>query len=294
MAFGLSWEDISLRYVEFLGYFGIYGALGFRILLSRLKATHSGAHYATEIAKITEVSERRAATIGCFGSLLLIAELVMSAGQAAAKHPSLLHAILHPGPKILTELVFGFIALFAFLGALNSIRSAWGLAAIAGVGFVFRNIASRRATAVVNPLHEAGAALWLGTLLVLVIVGLPAVMYATGEHRRRVMAELVANFSPIALSAAGLMALTGVITSWTHLKHIAALWTTAYGRTLDLKLGMVAIVAALGAWNWRRIGPALKTEDAVGVLRRTSTTELAFGAIVLLFTAVLVLLPSPK
>jgi putative copper export protein len=90
------------------------------------------------------------------------------------------------------------------------------------------------------------------------------------------------------------MGVTGVITSWTHLKSWAALWTTSYGLTLCLKLMVVLAVVALGAWNWRRIGPALEPESDSSKLRRLSTTELVFGAIVLLITAVLVLLPSPN
>jgi putative copper export protein len=90
------------------------------------------------------------------------------------------------------------------------------------------------------------------------------------------------------------MGVTGIITSFTHLKFVAALWTTGYGVTLCLKLLVVLAVVAFGAWNWRRIGPVLETESVSGKLRRVSTAELAFGAVVLLITAVLVLLPSPN
>ena len=75
---------------------------------------------------------------------------------------------------------------------------------------------------------------------------------------------------------------------------MAALWSTSYGVTLCLKLLVVLAVVAVGAWNWRRIGPALETDSNSGQLRRLSFAELAFGGIVPLITAVLVLLPSPN
>jgi putative copper export protein len=82
--------------------------------------------------------------------------------------------------------------------------------------------------------------------------------------------------------------------SWLHLKYVAALWTTSYGYTLIAKLGVVAVVVALGAWNWRRMTPKLSAEEAAHELRRSSAAELVFAGVVLLLTAVLVSLPGPK
>jgi putative copper export protein len=60
------------------------------------------------------------------------------------------------------------------------------------------------------------------------------------------------------------------------------------------KLFVVAIVLGLGAWNWRRVGPSLGTEGGALKIRRSATMELGFAALVLLLTAILVSLPSPK
>ena len=91
-----------------------------------------------------------------------------------------------------------------------------------------------------------------------------------------------------------LLGLTGVVTAWLHLKYVAALWTTPYGYALDAKLVVILIVVAFGAWNWRRLTPRLHTEEGTRALRRSSTVELVFAAAVLLITAILVSLPSPK
>ncbi|HEV2641836.1 MAG TPA: CopD family protein, partial [Candidatus Elarobacter sp.] len=105
---------------------------------------------------------------------------------------------------------------------------------------------------------------------------------------------LVARFSPVALWAAAILGISGVITAWRHLKFVAALWTTPYGYALDIKLALVAIVLGLGAWNWRRMSPRLGAEAAAHEMRRSATAELTFAAIVLAVTAVLVSLPAPK
>jgi len=131
---------------------------------------------------------------------------------------------------------------------------------------------------------------------VLVVAGLPAILRGPVPRDRRwqLVAELVGRFSKVALVAAGFAGLSGIVASWLHLKYLAALWTTPYGYALDLKLFVVAIVVALGAWNWRRLTPKLNADESVHQLRRSATAELVFAAIVLLVTAVLVILPNPK
>jgi putative copper export protein len=60
------------------------------------------------------------------------------------------------------------------------------------------------------------------------------------------------------------------------------------------KLVVVGVVLGLGAWNWRRVRPSLGTEGGALKIRRSASTELAFAALVLLLTAILVSTPSPK
>ncbi|HEU4642131.1 MAG TPA: CopD family protein, partial [Gemmatimonadaceae bacterium] len=146
------------------------------------------------------------------------------------------------------------------------------------------------------PVHETMAALWIGTLFVVVAAGLPAVLRrdVPPDRRAPLVAEMVTRFSPLALGAAALLVLTGLTTAWVHLKYLSALWTTPYGVALITKLCVVAIVVALGAWNWRRMTPRLGTEESAHALRRSATSELAVAAVVLVVTAVLVSLPTPK
>ena len=130
----------------------------------------------------------------------------------------------------------------------------------------------------------------------LVVAGFSSILHGSLSPERRgpLAAELIARFSPVALTAATLLATTGIITAWRHLKYVAALWTTNYGYALDIKLCLVAIVLALGAFNWRRMKPRLGTEAAAYSIERSARAELTVAAIVLAVTAVLVNLPAPK
>jgi putative copper export protein len=112
--------------------------------------------------------------------------------------------------------------------------------------------------------------------------------------RAELVGELVNSFSPLALAAASIVAITGFTTAWLHLKRLSSLWTTGYGVTLVVKLIFVAIVAMLGAWNWRRVRPSLGGSGSEETIRRSATMDLTVGAIVLIVTSVLVTLPSPK
>jgi copper transport protein len=131
---------------------------------------------------------------------------------------------------------------------------------------------------------------------VLSIVGIRGVIRTNepGTSRARLVADLVNSFSPLALTAATVVALTGATTAWLHLKRISSLWTTNYGITLIVKLVLVLIVVLLGAWNWKKVRPSLGENGSEETIKRSSTMELTFAALVLIVTSVLVTLPSPK
>jgi putative copper export protein len=151
-----------------------------------------------------------------------------------------------------------------------------------------------------DALHLFGAGAWLGTLAVMLAVGIPgrrraaeAPELAEGDSDATV-AALVRAFSPIALAGAGTAILAGLVLAFRYLDgSIAALWGTGYGRALLLKLGVLAAVMALGVWNWRVVTPALDQPGAPARIRRSSRLELALGTLLLAVTAVLVNLPMP-
>jgi len=92
---------------------------------------------------------------------------------------------------------------------------------------------------------------------------------------------------------AGLAALTGVFAAWLHLGFSPALWTSDYGRLLLIKLAILAAVAAIGAYNWRRVKPALDDAGGTKRIQRSATMELGVGVLVVIVTAILVATAPP-
>lgn len=290
---GFSSLDVLLEYIGFVSYFATFGALGFRFAVLRGDAVARSGDASSATPSPLVIAGRGAAMIGAGGAVLMLVNLYLAAANVVAtKGGSIASVLLGRG-------LVGFLATIALLvGFLvaRRINAGWYLALLGGLTLLLRNVNPSRWFGIVNPLHEIAASLWLGTLLVLVVVGLPSVLRLgrSGGNRGQLVATLVSRFSPLALASAGLLALTGVITAWRHLHHLSSLWTTSYGYALDVKLVLVAVILALGAWNWKRMTPRLGTEQAAGELRRSATAELFFGALVLLVTAILVNLPAPR
>jgi copper transport protein len=193
----------------------------------------------------------------------------------------------------LVMLAVAFVG-FAIVGAARSL--GWTLATIGILVAVLQPLYTGRGAGKVNAVHILAASTWLGTLLVLMLIGIRGVIRSatSGAQRAELVCDLVNSFSPLALSASALVALTGLTTAWMHLKRVSALWTTSYGITLMIKLVLVLIVVVLGAWNWRRVRPSLGEEDSEYTIRRSATLELTFAGLVLIATSVLVSLPSPR
>jgi putative copper export protein len=138
-------------------------------------------------------------------------------------------------------------------------------------------------------LHLLGAGLWLGTLVLIACIGWSGPTEGKGSR----VARLITRFSPLALTGAGLTALSGLVTGYQTVGTFSALFGSAYGRTLLVKLSFLAGVAALGAYNWRVVQPKLNAGTGEALLRRSAFIEIALGAGLLIATAVLVALPAP-
>jgi len=141
-------------------------------------------------------------------------------------------------------------------------------------------------------IHVVASSLWLGTLAVLVLVGMTSSAWRGAD-----VVRVLTGFSPLALGSAASVAVTGVIAAWAHVGAWSALWGSVYGRTLLVKLALVGVVLLLGAINWRWVTPRLADgsdpETARLAFRRAARLEVATGALVLLATAVLVASPLP-
>jgi copper transport protein len=142
-------------------------------------------------------------------------------------------------------------------------------------------------------LHVLGAGIWIGTLAVLLLVGIPVAVRAGQGERMPSLAATVSLFSPVALSGVALAGVTGIVNSFFHLGSVSDLWGTDYGIALLVKLGALFVALALGFYHWRMVLPGLADQSAPNRFKRTAGAELAFGLLVLVATAVFVGLPRP-
>ena len=179
--------------------------------------------------------------------------------------------------------------------------AGWLVAAAAILLFAASQPLSGHPAAAQNPnlsvatqlLHLIGAGGWVGSLAMLTLLAIPAARQLEGRSIDSAahVAALVRAFSPTALVFSALLGITGLYTAWDNLGGFAPLWQSTYGRTLVIKLGFLSIVAATGAYNWRRVLPVLDQPHAGARLRRSSLIELGAALLVLIATAVLVATP---
>jgi copper transport protein len=146
-----------------------------------------------------------------------------------------------------------------------------------------------------NLVHVAAMSVWLGGLVSLLAV-LPAATRALEPaERTRLLAATLQRFSPIALGSVVVLLATGTVQALLQISAWSQLLHTAYGRAVLVKVGLLAILIALGAINRRRTVPGLRRRAEEGtspgalgvVLRRTLRAEVALVAVVLAVTGAL-------
>lgn len=299
---------VVLRWLMYLALLGIIGAVVFQGVVLALVRRTGG-----------EIGRRLAATlspavagVGLAAAVLLLLSLPgRLIAQSFAMHdpgeafdPMLLLAVLRHtiwGWSWLAQLGAGIVALWGFQRARRGSGSwtpIWWAAIVLAYtpAFAGHAIASERwvpLAVLADGLHVLGAAGWLGTLSILVFVGLVGALRLPAGERGAAAADLVNAFSPVALICAGVIAATGILAAWIHIGRVSDVWATTYGRVLLLKLGILSVVVATGAYNWRWVRPTLGDELGLHRIRRSAKIELGVAVAVLLVTAVLVALPTP-
>jgi len=138
-----------------------------------------------------------------------------------------------------------------------------------------------------DALHVLAAGGWGGTLLMLALVGIPRITDVERDQRATILQTLLRAFSPVALSCAAVLVITGAVEAWLQLGSVSALWNSEYGTALVRKLVFVMLVAALGAYHWRFAQPALTTDRSLTALRWSIALDVVFLLGVLVLTAIL-------
>ncbi|MDQ3949955.1 MAG: CopD family protein [Gemmatimonadota bacterium] len=301
---------VAIRWLGFAALLVVLGAVAFYwvvlgVLRRRAPPDRTNA--------FVPLATTRSATLGAAASLVLaLTAIARLLAQSYAMHGAA--GMLDTGlvGSMVSSTVWGWgwllqvaavtVAFAGFFAARRGRIRGWTLAALGALALAFAPALSGHAAStpqltglavVSDGLHILGAGGWLGSLLVVLVAGIPAALRTGGSSSGRAVADLVNAFSPTALAFAGLVAATGVIAASLHLGSVPALWQSGYGRTLLLKLAILSIVVATGAYNWRRVRPALGDGEGARRIRRSASAELAVGVLVLIVTAVLVAMPTP-
>ncbi len=142
----------------------------------------------------------------------------------------------------------------------------------------------RAALAVLLVLHLLVAAFWVGALLPL----RKAVLTPTE-------ADLLHHFGNVAAYGVAVLIVVGAALAWLLSGSLAALFGTAYGLGLLVKVVIVSALLGIAALNKLKLVPALRAEKrgAEIALRRSISIEILAVALILLATATLTSVTTP-
>lgn len=281
------WDALAIaaKTVTYAATLGAAGAVWFlRYCSARLSSAHR--------RRIRHIVLGLAALSLCGGAAQLLTSAGSMSGTAAGMlDKSLLHLAWQAGAGR-DNAIRAVGLLMAVVGALSD-RPAWPAllgAAIAATAFAWTGHA-RLLDAGVSPfllgVHLLGAAFWLGALAPLLIVA------GNGDMRR--IAPVTARFGALALYVVALMMAAALYLLSMMLGGATQLWSSGYGRIMMLKLGFVAVLLCLAAFNKLQLTPRLLAGDAAAVrsLLISLRLELTLGALILGATAALTTIASP-
>ena len=150
-------------------------------------------------------------------------------------------------------------------------------------------------------LHVLSGSVWVGGIACLLLAVPRATRRLEGPERSRLLLATLARFSPIALGAVLVIAVTGVIQAYIDVRSFEGLLHTTYGALIIAKIVLLSALIGLGWVNRRRVIPALarlvgdgRSPGGIGALaRRTMRGELALMLCVFGVTAALISYAPP-
>ena len=131
--------------------------------------------------------------------------------------------------------------------------------------------------------HLSAAAVWIGGLVMLA-----ACVFPLAPELRRAS---FLRFSRLATGLIFVVLAAGIYLAFQRLTHLSDLWTVGYGQVLLVKIGLVCLALAWGAFHHFVARPALERGMDGGVVRRLPRSlvgETSVGIAILLLAAILV------
>jgi putative copper export protein len=294
----------EVRFIEFAALLAILGVIGFQHLVlpalaSRGVGTTEAFHRARRVGQMALPAYFVAAAVRLYAEWELMRSVTGSAGALSQMR------------QIVTGTTWGWGWVAGVAGALV-VLGGWRLAAarragsttlaaIGGLGMAVSPALSGHAAAAsavalnvaLDASHVLMAGFWIGSLFIMLIAGVPALLRAPDGNADAAIAALVNSFHPVALVAAPFVVLSGVGSAWLRLGVPANILGSPYGQILLIKVMLVLCVAVLGVHNSARARRRLGAPEATRTFRVTAWAEVAIAAVVLVVTTILIVTPIP-
>ncbi|MBW3590473.1 MAG: copper resistance protein CopC/CopD [Actinobacteria bacterium] len=262
---------------------GWLGLLGRFLALTGL-SLWIGSTLLAKVAQRIDVPQQRLRLILRAGPMLAFSGVVLSVASSALVASGSLAAVgdvLFGGRSGLWRLALMSVAALAVL--LGSART--GPSGFLALVAVVSEAASGHAASSSNPaaatlsfaLHLGGVGVWVFAI----------VAAAVSSHQLR---TVLREFTPYAVGAAAVVALTGSANALIELGHLSDLATTSYGRVVALKIGVFGVMAALGLTHYAmRRGSGNRATGLKFAIR----SEVGAAAFALALATTLVSFPNP-
>jgi copper transport protein len=152
-----------------------------------------------------------------------------------------------------------------------------------------------------DALHVLAGSVWVGGIACLLLALPGATRQLEGHERSRLLLANLARFSPVALGAVVVIALTGVVQAYIDVRSLHGLFHTTYGALILVKVVLLVCLIGFGFINRERVIPALqrlvgdgRPPGGIGALaRRTMRGEFALMLCVFGVTAALISYAPP-
>jgi copper transport protein len=281
---GPPWWQVVLRWVGYLAALCLAGALAFGYLVVPAPL-RPGLR-----AVLRPVTLGAAVALAAASSVETVARAAWLQGPGQGLQQTL-WALLRGSPEgaaLLLRLGAAALAADAARGSSAWVAAVGAGAAVAGLTATSHAWASGPVAVAVDWLHLLAASLWTG--------GLVCLAFTLARSRTRETAPpVVRAFSRWAGASLAVVVATGLYGAVLHVPDWQALVDTGYGRWLVAKVGLVAAMVGLGAFNRYRILPQLASaRGAVRRLQRSVRAEVVVAAAVLLSAAGLAVSPPAR
>ena len=219
---------------------------------------------------------------------------VLSLSLTQTLNPTVISTYVNEVPAtralVATAIVALVIALGGYVTATTGVSAAWlalalitaSLPALAGHGSGFGDHALALTAGVA---HVIAATLWVGGVFVLILHAL---------RKDIPIQRSLQRFSPIALTAIALLAVSGIANAYTRLNSASELFTTGYGQVVTMK---VTLILALGVIGWllrQRVIPQLNRLSRSVIFVRTALIELIIMVMAMSLGVALAASPYPR